>query len=102
MHKAQGSLALLLSIVNKIYIDPKWVADEYLRRCKGAEWTEDIKEEALKCWNLERITDAKLFDKDEPPELSLSMEELLRENEGAVVSNRDDEVIILDSNEACY
>ena len=87
-------LALLSSIVNKVYIDPEWVADEYLRRCKAGEWKKYIDEEALKCWNLERIIDAKLFGKDEPP--GLSIEELLRENEGAVVSNRDDEVIILE------
>ena len=72
----------------------KWVADEYLRRCKTGEWKKDVDEEALKCWNLERIIDAKLFGKDEPPELS--MEELLRENEGAGASDGDDEVIILE------
>ena len=42
----------------------------------------------LKCWNLERIIDAKLFGKDEPS--VLSMEELLRENEGAVVEMTSD------------
>ena len=77
-------LALLSSIVNKVYIDPKWVANKYLRRCKAAEWKKDINKDALKCWNLERIIDAKLFGKDEHPELS--MEDLLRENEGAVYS----------------
>lgn len=41
-------LTLLSSIVNKVYIDPKWVADEYLRRYKAGEWKKDIYEEALK------------------------------------------------------
>ena len=63
------------------------------RGVRRQSW-KNINEEALKCWNLERIIDAKLFGKDEPP--GLSIEELLRENEGAVVSNRDDEVIILE------
>lgn len=41
-------LTFLSSIVNKVYIDPKWVADEYLRRYKAGEWKKDIYEEALK------------------------------------------------------
>ena len=39
-----------------------------------------------------------MFGKDEPPELS--MEELLRENEGAEASDRDDDVIILEDRAA--
>ena len=87
-------LALLSSIVNKVYIDPTWVAEEYLRRCKAGEWKKDTDEEALKCWNLERIVDAKLFGKDEPHQLT--MEELIREDASDVASDSNSEVISLE------
>jgi hypothetical protein len=31
-------LALLASNLPNIYVDPQWVADEYLRRCKARAW----------------------------------------------------------------
>jgi hypothetical protein len=39
--------AMLSSIVQSLYIDPVWVAAEYLRRCKNGSWKEDIDVEAL-------------------------------------------------------
>jgi hypothetical protein len=64
-------LAMLSSIVQSLYIDPVWVAAEYLRRCKNGSWKEDIDVEALKCWNLERILDAELHNKPVPADLSM-------------------------------
>lgn len=45
-------------MVHRVYIDIEWVAREYLRRCKAGVWKKENTEEALKCWNLERIIDA--------------------------------------------
>ena len=39
----------------------EWVAQEYLRRCKAGAWKPENTAEALKCWNLERIIEAKLL-----------------------------------------
>ena len=51
-------LAMLTSIVQNVFIDDNWVANEYLERCKKGKWTKKNDDEALKCWNLERIIDA--------------------------------------------
>jgi hypothetical protein len=56
-------LAMLSSIVQRLYIDEKWVAAEYLRRRKNVD--------ALKCWNLERILDAELLNEPVPSELTM-------------------------------
>ena len=72
-------LALMSVILNTIYIDKKWVAKEYLRRCKEGAWSEERTEEALKCWNLERVIEAELMGKLEPEELT--MEELIKEGQ---------------------
>ena len=51
---------MLACLIRKIYIDERWVADEYLRRCKVGAWGKKNDEDALKCWNLERIIEAEL------------------------------------------
>ena len=71
-------LAMLSAILPKIYIDRAWVAKEYLKRCKeGAWWKNELDEEALKCWNLERIIEAELAGTQPPP--AVTMDALLGE-----------------------
>ena len=72
-------LALMAVILNTIYIDKKWVAEEYLRRCKAGAWSKERTEDALKCWNLERVIEAELMGKLEPEELT--MKELIQEGQ---------------------
>jgi len=52
---------MLSSIIRSIYIDPKWVAEEYFL-CSGRQkkWKTLDDEEALKCWNLELEIEAEL------------------------------------------
>ncbi len=64
-------LAMLAYIMQNVFIDPKWAADEYLRRCKASKWKKGAAEDALKCFNLERIIDAKVFGLNMPDELTL-------------------------------
>jgi hypothetical protein len=52
-------IAMLSHLLNHVYIDPQWVAAEYLRRCKKGVWKKDNTVESLKCFNLERILEAK-------------------------------------------
>jgi hypothetical protein len=72
-------LAMLASIMQVVYIDPEWVACEYMRRTRAGVW-KAADNEALKCFNLERILDAETQGHLEPPELT--MEDLLRELDG--------------------
>ncbi len=51
-------LAMLTSLVQNVFIDDNWVANKYLERCKNCQWTKKSDDEALNCWNLERIIDA--------------------------------------------
>eukprot|EP00956_Cyclotella_meneghiniana_P036161 scaffold122439_cov73-Cyclotella_meneghiniana.AAC.1 len=53
--------SLLLNIVQNMYIDPEWVASEYLKRCKKGAWKKENTVDALKCFNLERILTASQF-----------------------------------------
>ncbi len=46
-------IAMLSSILRAVYVDPEWVAQEYLHRCKNGAWKEGDNQDALKCWNLE-------------------------------------------------
>ena len=73
---------MMASILNKVYISKEWVAKEYLRRCRKGAWKKENTEEALKCWNLERILDADLM--GEPAPTQLTMNDLL--NKGAAAS----------------
>lgn len=70
-------LAMLSAILPKIYIDRAWVAKEYLKRCKEGAWKKELDEEALKCWNLERIIEAELAGSQPPP--AVTMDALLGE-----------------------
>jgi len=49
-----------------IYIDPSFVAHEYLRRCKVGAWKLESTKESLKCFNLEQMIDADIFNLREP------------------------------------
>ena len=64
-------IAMLASMLPKVYIDMEWVSKEYLRRCKAGAWKKENTEEALKCWNLERVLDAELQRMPTPPPLTL-------------------------------
>jgi hypothetical protein len=70
-------LAMLSSIIQSIYIDPKWVAEEYLRRGRQKKWKTLDDEEALKCWNLELEIEAELD--NEAYALELTMEDIIGE-----------------------
>ena len=53
------------------------MAKEYLRRCKEGLWDSKLTEEAVKCWNLERLIDAELVGGSKPEPLTI--DDLLRE-----------------------
>ena len=80
-------IALLAIILKKVYIDKEWVAKEYLRRCKEGLWDSKLTEEAVKCWNLERLIDTELVGGSKPE--PLTVDDLLRE--GGVPSADGDE-----------
>ena len=77
-------LAMLASIIQSVYIDPEWVANEYLKRCKAGSWKKENTVEALKCWNLERILEAESFGHAKPN--ALTMDQLISETEDALAS----------------
>ncbi len=81
-------VAMLASIIQSVYIDNHWVAQQYIERCKEGSWKKENTEEALKCWNLERIIDAEQLGKDAPSELKL--EDLLNEEAGREGDNAKD------------
>ena len=68
-------IAMLAHTLNHIYIDPKWVAEEYMRRCKAKAWKTQSTDESLKCFNLERILEAEALGMPKPKDVS--MEEYL-------------------------
>jgi hypothetical protein len=70
---------MLASIMQVVYIDPEWIAREYMRRTRAGVW-KAADNEALKCFNLERILDAETQGYLKPPELTT--ENLLRELDG--------------------
>ncbi len=41
-------IAMLSSILRLVYVDPEWVSQEYLRRCKTGVWKEGDDKDALK------------------------------------------------------
>ncbi len=59
-------VAMLASIIQSVYIDNKCVAPQYIEQFKKGSWKKENTEEALKCWNLERIIDAEQQGKDAP------------------------------------
>ena len=44
-----------------LYVDPNWVAQEYLRQIKAKTWKLQQDEESLKCFNLEGIFHSEAF-----------------------------------------
>ena len=70
---------MLSSILRVVYINPEWVAKEYLRQCKSGAWKQASDDESLKCWNLERILEAEQFGELEKQDLT--MNELLSDLE---------------------
>jgi len=56
------------------------VAQQYIEQGIIGSWEKESTEEALKCWNLERIIDAEQQGKDAPSELK--MVDLLNEEAG--------------------
>ncbi len=65
-------IAMLASIIRVVYIDPEWVATEYLHQCKSGDWKKESNDEALKCWNLEQILNAERFGEPKPPQLTMN------------------------------
>ncbi len=57
-------------------------------------WKKKDTEDALKCWNLERVLDAELLGKPAPNKLT--MEKLLREGQGPSKGNNGEEVVVVD------
>ena len=77
---APHSVESLSSIIPKMYIDLEWVANEYFIRCKKGLWTKEEGEDAVKCWNLERVINAELLGLRRPNHES-TLDELLKEKE---------------------
>ena len=67
---------MLSHMLQHIYIDPEWVAAEYLRRGKAKAWKTQTADESLKCFNLERVIKAEIFGAKKPKEVT--MQEYLR------------------------
>jgi hypothetical protein len=65
-------LAMLSMIVNSLYINPNYIAAEYLRRCRQKKWKKSNDEEALKCWNLELALEEELENKPVPKKLTMN------------------------------
>jgi hypothetical protein len=72
-------LAMLTLLVQNVFIDDNWVANEYLERCKKGTWTKKSDDDALKCWNLEQIIDAEEEGIEKPHPATLN--DLLGEEE---------------------
>jgi hypothetical protein len=81
-------VAMLASIIQSVYIDNKWVAQQYIEWCKKGSWKKKNTEEALKCLNLECIIDAEQQGKDAPSELTL--EDILNEEGGRASDDAKD------------
>jgi hypothetical protein len=79
---------MLASIIQNVYIDNDWVVQQYIERGKRESWKKESTEEALKCWNLERIIDTEQQGKDASSELK--MENLLNEEAGRGRDREDD------------
>ena len=63
--------SLLSIIVQNMYIDPEWVASEYLKRCKKGAWKKENTVDALKCFYLERILTASQFNLETPDKVGM-------------------------------
>ncbi len=63
---------MLSSILRVVYINPEWVAKEYLCQCKSSAWKQASNDESLKCWNQERILEAEQFMELEKQDLTMN------------------------------
>ena len=64
-------ISMLANILRNVYVDPKWVAAEYLRRSKNGAWKKENIVESMKCFNLERILEAEIFGQKCPDDMNL-------------------------------
>lgn len=87
-------LAMLSTILQTVYVDPKAVADEYQRRCAVKAWKSTQTEDALKCWNLERIIEAEMLHAPLPAEMT--MKDFLAEDVEETPNLLSSSVIVLD------
>ena len=62
---------MLTSIMQSVYIDAEWIANEYTHRCKQNKWNKEDDMDALRCWNLERVIDAEIHNKPIPEKLTM-------------------------------
>jgi hypothetical protein len=62
---------MLSFALNNIYIDPDWVAEKYLNRCKRGAWKRENTVEALKCFNLERALEAEDLGQEVPSNVEM-------------------------------
>ena len=70
-HSRLGVHTYKALIIQNVYIDNDWVAQQYIERGKRGSWKKENTEEALKCWNLERIIDAEQQGNDAPSALKM-------------------------------
>ena len=82
-------LATLSSNIKRVYVDPKKVKAEYLRRCKSKLWKKTNEDEAVRCWNLERLIVAELNQQPAPDDLTV--DDLIKEGE-----EKEKDVITID------
>ena len=61
---------MLSSLIQNVYVNEERIAEEYLRRCKSGSWKHSNTEDALKCWNLERILISELMHLPQPEALT--------------------------------
>jgi hypothetical protein len=59
-------LSLLADILPKLYINPSDIATQYLMRCESGSWKKENTMDSLKCFNLERIIEAEVFNTKMP------------------------------------
>ena len=83
------------SILNKVYVDVDWVANEYLRRCKTGAWKPENTRDAVKCWNLERALEAELDGLPAPAPVT-EAELLLEEDEEGNEVAASGQVVLLE------
>ncbi|KAL7514081.1 hypothetical protein ACHAWX_000791 [Stephanocyclus meneghinianus] len=65
-------IEMLAHMLSNIYINPEWVAKEYLKRNKAKTWKIQSADDLLKCFNLERILDAEAVGNPKPKEVSMA------------------------------
>ena len=66
-------IAMLGHILQHVYVDPKRVANEYLNRSKRGAWKKENTVESLKCYNLERLLEAKETGTEQPAAVDLDV-----------------------------